>query len=280
MNIYQEIWNADMKGNGLKPILPEETGDESQGYVVVDTKNCNPQQHIIQKVVIPKEKEESYRLVEKLFNNYSLDESKNERNTLDESKEVEQFLDMAIKSEPLKIAKKYIEEKANHEYTYLQWYTYLHDIWFRQFNSDNGRDLSGFEHIFIGEEKGRTLNGYHFWYKYYIDDSILNDQNKDEINLICSIRPNETSPKPDVVTIAYTIDAYDYEQKRFVKLVKAKGGFFVGLSAEGLLALGTVRFTPQAFAEKDAVINNIHYELKLFRSNDTKSMRTFYPVYH
>ena len=30
--------------------------------------------------------------------------------------------------------------------------------------------LSGFEHVVVGEQEGAKAQGYHFWYKYYLDD--------------------------------------------------------------------------------------------------------------
>lgn len=281
MNIYQEIWDADMQGNGIRPISSGETGNESEGYVVVNTESCEPQHHVIQDLHIPGSKKRSYELVERLFNNYTLNQKKREfNNTLDESREIEEFLNMAIESPPLKKAKQFIEQRDNAEYTQLQWYTHLHDIWFRTFQTKSGKDLSGFEHVFIGEQKGKKLGGHHFWYKYWLEDNAdANETHTDQIQMTCSVSSDKTSPNPDVVTVGYKLEAYDYEKKEFVKLTKNIGGFFVGLSAEGILALGTARFTPQGYAPKDAIINGTHYVLELFRSPDNKSLRTFYPVY-
>jgi len=81
MNIYQAIWDADMEGNGLRPISTTEDKDTSQGYVVVDTESCDPEHHILKEVYIPKEKRSSYQLVEKLFNNYALNQKNKEENS-------------------------------------------------------------------------------------------------------------------------------------------------------------------------------------------------------
>ena len=277
MNIYQSIWDADMEENGVRPISTSETGNKSEGYVAVDLETCEPKHNVLKEVYIPDKKRNSYTLVEKLFNNYTLNQKKKESNTLDEEKEVEDFLTAAIETKPLKIARQYIEEKANKKFTDLQWHIYLHDVWFRQFRSESGVDLCAFEHVFVGEQKGKTLGGHHFWYKYWLEDNA--SINNDHIVMNCPIHEESNPSNHDVVTIGYNLEAYDYEEKKLVQLFKKIGGFFVGLSAEGIIALGTVRFTPQSYAPKDAVINNEHYDLKLFRSPDNKSMRTFYPVY-
>ncbi|MBP0640020.1 hypothetical protein [Cupriavidus sp. AcVe19-6a] len=35
MNIYQEIWDADQSGNGVRSILATDDGDRNKGYVKV-----------------------------------------------------------------------------------------------------------------------------------------------------------------------------------------------------------------------------------------------------
>ncbi len=45
------------------------------------------------------------------------------------------------------------------------------------------------------------------------------------------------------------------------------------------MALGTVRCYIEARAPKETVINNAKYALKVYRSPDNRSMRTFYPEF-
>jgi poly(U)-specific endoribonuclease len=279
MNIFQEIWDADMKGNGLRPITADEIRDPSEGYVVVDTESCDPDHQIFKEVCLPDRKRSSYQMIEKLFDNYTLNQLYREKNTKSESKEVEQFLLMAIDSIPVKIAKKYIEKKANKEFNETDWYNYLHNLWFRQFNWESGKDLSGFEHVFIGEQKRRKLVGHHFWYKYYMEDNAgLNKQNRDQIELTCLNHNEQSFAAPDAMIVGFHLRAYDYDKRRFIKILKKRCAFFVGISAEGLLALGTVRSTGQKDAPERIAINNRHYDLQLFMSPDGKSIRTFYPI--
>jgi poly(U)-specific endoribonuclease len=81
------------------------------------------------------------------------------------------------------------------------------------------------------------------------------------------------------VTISYRWDAPDYDREQIRPLTKPIGGFFVGCSVEGLLALGTVRAHIGARAPKEAVIEGARYSLKVFRSDNTLHVRTFYPVF-
>ncbi|WP_226035261.1 hypothetical protein [Aquibacillus saliphilus] len=275
MNIYQAIWDADMNENGIRPTFTKKNMDKSQGYVVVDTNICFREHHIIKDVHIPDRKRNSYHLIEKLFDNYNVNQRDTEKDSTYKSKEVEAFLKMAVKSSPCQIAKKFTEESSNKKFSELQWYTYLYDLWFRQFNYNNGKDLSGFEHVFIGEQKGRDLVGHHFWYKYWLEENkYLNKHKRDKIKMTCQSDNKTKFSTPDVVTVGYHLEAFDYEKKRYINIKKRKGTFFVGLSAEGLLAIGTVR----ANAPFDFKVNGVDYELKLFMSPDGKSIRTFYPT--
>ncbi|MCM3726812.1 hypothetical protein M3226_14045 [Neobacillus cucumis] len=279
MNIYNAIWDADMKGSGIQPIFTAENGDRSEGYVAVDKEICNPGHRIFKEVHIPDRKRSSYQLIENLFDNYTLNQVDKEKNTLNESKEVEEFLGMAMNSLPVKMAKNFIEERLNIKYDESQWYTYLYNLWFRQFNWESSRDLSGFEHVFIGEQKGRRLTGHHFWYKYWLEDNAkLNKHHRDQIDLT-SMNQTEMSPTPHVITVGYHLKAYDYGKKRFIKILKKRSAFFVGISAEGLLALGTVRALAGVDVPEAIVINGTKYKLELYMSPDGSSIRTFYPTY-
>lgn len=289
MDIYQQIWDADQMGNGIPALTLDALKDENRGYVVVDeTGDNNPDHVVFPEVKIPESKFKTYQLCEKLLNNYALNQTTSEDNTPEELEEVQEFLNAILDSKPMQVAKDYVEQQIGQEIFTYRWYQILYDIWFRQFDSGRNQDLSGFEHVIVGEQKGGKVQGYHFWYKYYLDD-IIGFLGSDDI-VYTGTRydgPNRpTGPLtpqgklvPEVVTLAYKWEAYDYETRARRPLYKPIGGFWVGCSIEGLMALGTVRFLPQARAPKEALINGAKYALKVFRSPDNQSMRTFYPQF-
>jgi poly(U)-specific endoribonuclease len=94
-----------------------------------------------------------------------------------------------------------------------------------------------------------------------------------------SWRGNPGDKTPDVVTLSYKWRAFDYKAKKFRTLTKPIGGFWVGPSAEGLMAIGTVRFLNDVFAPKKAEINNVRYNLSMFRSPNGRNLRTFFPEF-
>ncbi|WP_251552531.1 hypothetical protein [Neobacillus muris] len=278
MDIYQAIWEADRNGSGLQPVLAPDSGDSAEGYVVVDLGACSPEHHVFKEVVIPDRKKHSYKLVEKLFDNYTLNHYSREKNTSAETKEVKEFLNMAIDSPPVETAKKFIEEKTKKRFTEVQWYTHLHNLWFRQYDEETGKDLSGFEHVFIGEQRNRRLEGHHFWYKYWLEDAApLNRHHQDHVELKCDYF-GEQKGAPYVVTLGYRLYAFDYQKNHFFKISKNHCAFLVGISAEGLLALGTVRAFQHKDVPENLIINQIPFRLELYRSPDGKSIRTFYPL--
>lgn len=149
--------------------------------------------------------------------------------------------------------------------------------------------LTGFEHVAVGEQEGAKAQGYHYWYKYYLDDGFARQVDgaaenfpglsDDRIVYLGSKQSADQTQFPESVTISYRWDAPDYDREAMRPLTKKVGGFFVGCSIEGLLALGTVRAHLGARAPKDAVINGARYNLKVYRDETNRHIRTFYPVF-
>ena len=281
MNIYQEIWDADQQGSGIRPVLREEEGDELTGFIVVNEKYTqDPNQKLFTRVVIPEHKMHTYNLCKKLFNNYSLSQGKPEIQTPEEDEEIHNLLEAIVDTKPMKAARQWLELQTGEEYNVSRWYKLLLDIWFTRFTQSSGIDLSAFEHVVVGEQDGSTVSGYHFWYKYHLDDSgeLLN---RDDILYLGTKgeKQDQNLLVPEVSTITFKWEAYDYEAEARRPLYKKIGGFFNGCSIEGLLALGAIRFIGAGRAPKETAINGAMYNLRLYRSSNGKHMRTFYPEF-
>ncbi len=229
MDIYQKIWDADQAERGIRAILPDGIKDESLGYVVVDENGSNPDHVLFSEVKIPEHKLATYKLCQTLLNNYALSQTQPETNTAEEISEVQEFLNLILHSSPMKVARDYIQQQIAQPISDARWYQILHDIWFRQYDQGNSQDLSGFEHVVVGEQKGGKISGYHFWYKYYLDD-IIGFLGSDDISYV-GTRYDGQNPSsgrlttqgvlvPEVVTLAYKWEAYDYEAKERRPLYK------------------------------------------------------------
>ena len=287
--IYEEIWNADQNLNGVPGILASDSRDENRGYVVVEEPlvwNNDKDLKILSKVVIPESKRVTYDLVKKMFDNYTLDQSKPETpQTAEEKAEIAAFIDAIKDTEPMKLARQFIESEKGAFMTDKEWYDSIHKIWFEiyDFNASTPQ-RSGFEHVFVGEQSGTKLGGYHFWYKYYLDDQAIDDYANGEDSIdyggtrYFSI-PKEGVSNPNAATLRYNLNAYDYENGVSQNLFKSTGGFDIGCSPEGLIALGMACFHDPR-STKSTVINNVKLELKLFKAGPGKSsINTFYSMF-
>jgi hypothetical protein len=288
MDIYQQIWDADQTGSGVKPIIDGQDGEPELGYVkVVAAAKGESEFKVLSEVNIPSSKMRTYQLVLALFNNYALDERDPEIETPQEREEVHNLLSAIVDSAPMQVARRYVEESTNTVVSSERWYSTLLELWFRRFSQGGDPELSGFEHVFVGEQEGSKVQGYHFWYKYYLDDGLAStiDRNRlpgfkdDRIVYLRGQYGNGQENFPESVTISFKWDAPDYDRGATRPLTKPIGGFFVGCSVEGLMAIGAVRAYIGARAPKQAVINGARYDLKLFRSDNNQNIRTFYPMY-
>lgn len=289
MDIYQRIWDADQTGSGVQPLLPGNETDQSRGHVrvIAASQGDDAEHKVLTEVAIPPAKSTSYERARRLFDNYALDEQDPEIETAEERQEIHDLLDAVIDSPPMLVARAYIAEATGTPVSKDRWYATLLEQWFRSFAQGGDPALTGFEHVFVGEQEGAKAQGYHFWYKYHLDDGLASTIERrrlpgfkdDRIVYLRGMYANGQERFPESVTISYRWDAPDYDRNALRPLTKPKGGFFVGCSVEGLMALGSVRAHLGARAPKEAVINGARYDLKLFRSANDQHIRTFYPVF-
>jgi poly(U)-specific endoribonuclease len=283
--IWQRLWDADQAERGIPAILMDGPGDPATGFVRVDEQAlAAPSHRLFAEVVIPEHKRLTYDLCRSLFDNYRLDQTKGEDTTPEDAKEILALLDAITDSAPMQAAREHAEERTGQAFSRDQWQETLYQIWFRPFDLGRNLDLTGFEHVVVGEQKGPEVSGQHFWYRYYLDDlgvlSGEDDMDWDGTRYDRHRRPDRRQgPRgrsmPEVVTFAYRWNAFDVETGARRPLVRAIGGFWVGCSVEGLMALGTTRFFERGPVE--AVINGARYHIDLYRSEDGQSLRTTFP---
>lgn len=291
-DIYQRIWDADQKENGICPILDTQTGNPEKGYVKVNSNLSQEDEdlRVLSDLHIPEHKKRTYQLGLKLFDNFALSERAEEIDTAAERTEVHDFVDAIIDTAPMQVARAYIAEQTGSSLTRQRFYNTIIEMWFRKYGQSGDPHLSGFEHVIIGEQDGAKAKGYHFWYKYYLDDGFARQQDglyadsfpvlrADRINYFGSKMTGNQHQFPESVTISYRWFAPDYEAEALRPLFKKIGGFFVGCSIEGLLAMGTVRGHLGINAPRKALINGGEYDMKLFHSDNRQHIRTFYPVF-
>ncbi len=278
---YQHVWDADQSHRGIPAIGARDRGDETIGFARVDELGGRDTDHrVIAEVSIPEAKRETYDLVKALFDNYRLDQTKREDITQAEAREMLTLMEVVTDSAPMEAVKRQLGDQRGKVYSRDEFQTLIFDIWFRQYDDGRNLDLSGFEHVVVGEQKEGTVSGYHFWYRYYLDDFGLLGTG-DDIDFNGSRYPRHLAGAalavPDVVTLAFRWRAEDQDAGVERPLFKPTGGFWVGCSVEGLMALGMMRFFQRS--RDDVSINRARYEIDLYKSPDRQSIRSFFPIF-
>jgi len=277
-SIFQDIWDADRDFAGVTAVLagtPVTAALKAGGYVVVDP-SATGNQSLLPEAHIPDAKRRAYDLTAVLFDKYVLDQTKPDPNTPDEQAEVNELIEFAYRSPPMALARAYVEGKFSSPMTDDEWWGYVQRIWFEKFRMGQNPSLSGFEHVFLGEQKSATLNGYHFWYKYYLDETHELDGVPDD--LITIVGTDEQPHTPDVVTLKFRLMAFSYAAKKKIPLFKPVGGFWVGPSPAGLLALGAAAFA-HGGQVVPATIHGVRYKVNVFKDGDGRYLRTCYPEF-
>jgi len=278
---YQRVWDADQSHRGIPAIGPRARGGADIGFVRVDEQGGkDPEHRVLAEVVIPDDKRETYDLAKALFDNYRLDQTKPEDMTQAEAQEMLALLELVTDSAPMEAAKAWLGDVRGKSYSRDEFQSILFDVWFRQYDMGRNVDLSGFEHVVVGEQKQSTVGGYHFWYRYYLDDFGLLGTG-DDIDFQGTRYPKRLieagRATPEVVTLSYRWRAEDHERGVERPLFKPTGGFWVGCSVEGLMALGLVRFFERGNVE--TVINDAYYQIDMYKSPDGQSIRSYFPIF-
>jgi hypothetical protein len=278
-DIYQEIWDADQAYCGVRAVRAGDPAGNG-GYVIVDERADAATDHkLLPKVEIPDAKRVSYDRVARLFNNFTLDQTKRENDFPAETEEVQEFLRAITGTPPMEAAREYASRQTARGIGADEWRAIVARVWFERSDQGGGKDLTGFEHSIVGEQKQGKVSGYHFWYKYYLDENFRAPDGAGADLIDFKAWKGGKENTPDVVTLSYVWRAYDYEAKQYRHLTKPTGGFWVGPSVEGLMALGTIRFVREFNAPRQAVINGHRYTLTVFPGGTTHTLRTFFPEY-
>ncbi|XGW25140.1 hypothetical protein V3C99_006501 [Haemonchus contortus] len=87
----------------------------------------------------------------------------------EEKRETSTFLTTVLESKPWKVLYRYLNQKG-HPFAVspLVFRYWIAQLWFVHYSRARGRaDTSGFEHIFMGEEKNNEISGLHNWLRFY-----------------------------------------------------------------------------------------------------------------
>lgn len=305
-NVYQRIKDAD--DNGLSvgrfqeghavpntDIVLDEQGQASGGR-----SNDAAGRPLFRHVNEAKLTGGTYAEFFELIDNYVVQSGKAESVDANEEEEIDAFVDKAMLSHPMQVAFAYVTEDLGVGMTKPQFREAVEKIWFETFiNYFGGNETphcSGFEHVFVGEgkfpasgagQRRGEISGYHGWLRFYRDEKagIAN-----YLGHKYDLPPARKPANPGAITLRmiWNLDDDDNPSTPPVELYKPKGGFFVGMSPECELAIGTVAFfeLQEGLLNGDkrrTVIDGVTYDLVLYASvkeNGQRGdhIRSFFPA--
>ncbi|XP_063059266.1 uridylate-specific endoribonuclease B isoform X2 [Engraulis encrasicolus] len=215
-------------------------------------------------------KKETFLAFISLLDNYESDTGEPEIVTPEEEAENHKFLDSMLRTSTMKIVHKYLAEKRLSPEDVEGFKKQLYRIWFelytRKGSSSSKPDSSGFEHVFVGETRGkRTVIGFHNWIQLYLQEKLGHIDYK-------GYSAMANSPQPD-------------ENKHILALqfcwkngFKPKGSIFIGVSPEFEFALYTLCFLTSPNHERVKVSFSL-YEVEIVCHHyNQKHIGTTYPV--
>ena len=164
----------------------------------------------------------------------------------DYAAEVDAFLDAVFATEPMRLAREYVQTEVHPGMTDSDFRDRVRTMWFETFENnfaDREPFCIGFEHVFVGEAQNPrrckdSVGGYHSWIKYYVDQSASK-----ATYLGHDYRGNLDGPglaDPNIASVIMTWTPSEEEGASGTELLKRPGGFFVATRPECDMALGTM----------------------------------------
>lgn len=308
-DIYQQIWNSDRHRFLVSPRNSQGKWLDSNADILLDEQVAafgRSDLDLARKPLFHRVNEEKLATIPtyvsfiRLLNNYCFDNQKSEIFTKPEKAEIEQFIEAILATEAIAIARNYIVDRLNFNFSPTDFALNIKKIWFDTYTNYFGdlviKDASGFEHIFVGEGKYRPdretgdrtiggISGYHSWLKFYLDEQ---QQKVNYLGHNYQLQGDIGIDNPYVVTVQMLWQ--ERQGNRTTELFKKKGCFFVGTSPECEIAMGTVAFYESLSDHKfdgetrRTTINGAIYDLVLYRNIEPDGsrgnyLRSFYPVF-
>lgn len=156
-----------------------------------------------------------------LLDNYEREVGKAERQTAEEKREEAELLNAVCATQVMRFAFEWLKTHGKDPRTQKlrsmsDFQTLLFDLWLAPYRRVAKDDSSGFEHVFVGEEKGGEITGLHNWVQYYLEEK------KGTINYLGWTGRQDSDYDDDVnlVTVKFAWD--DNDVRRLVSIPTAR----------------------------------------------------------
>lgn len=112
----------------------------------------------------------TYKAFIDLLDNYERETGVAETVTTEERRENMRFIEAIMRTAPMQFAKNYLQRKKLAPRDDREFKRVLHNVWFELYKREVQNDSSGFEHVFVGEEKNGKIIGFHNWIQFYREE--------------------------------------------------------------------------------------------------------------
>lgn len=177
----------------------------------------------------------TYKAFIALLDNYKAETGTRENVTHHEKKENWRFLRTIMQTAPMQFCHKYcVANGSNVPKDRDEFMKLLYRTWFELYTRQRGgegKDSSGFEHVFVGEIKDSKVSGFHNWIYFYLEEK------KGAVDYRGYIKPRsrnqaQTNDDDHVLTLQFNWKGVE----------KSVGTSFIGVSPEFEMALYTICF--------------------------------------
>jgi len=253
----QEIWNMDV--NRLRPDV--DYSMNVQGGKKPFWKEDKAEDPLFSFVDKDALKRPTYKAFIALLDNYKAETGKTDGLSSEERQETWTFLNAIMQTAPMQFCHKYLLAKGAEDVPedMSEFKKLLYKIWFELYYRERseGRDSSGFEHVFVGEIKDDSISGFHNWLQFYIEEQ------KGDLDYRGYIKPRssgqaETNSDDHVLTLQF----------RWHEIEKFVGTSFIGVSPEFEFAVYTTCFL-MGEEENEVVLNTgtdeFHLKIRCYK---------------
>lgn len=174
-----------------------------------------------------------------LLDNYERETGKEERATAEEKQEMAQFLDALCRTKVIKFVFAYLKANGGADArcggikSLLDFQNIISDLWMAPYRRFKKNDSSGFEHVFVGEEKRGKIIGLHNWVQFYLEEK------KGNIDYLgwSGKQDSDYSDDVNLVTVKFAWNDDDAEEE-----VKPMSTMLCGSTVEFEMAILTLVF--------------------------------------
>ncbi|XP_033123689.1 poly(U)-specific endoribonuclease-like isoform X2 [Anneissia japonica] len=114
-------------------------------------------------------KKDTYAKFISLLDNFIASTGRNEVFTSTETKEKDAFMSAIMKTSVMTETYNFLYSKGY--VLSLEDFQYkMEEMWFKAYGRSSSSDSSGFEHVFVGEQKSTSVSGFHNWIQLYHEE--------------------------------------------------------------------------------------------------------------